>query len=830
MWFGTLNAYFPLHDYKELAYLRHEWGTPKCLLKPVLIGYSAEGEPAVYDQGPPKMMEHNTFGSAGNILHEHSWPGSMVYQPLEEVRDYFGDDVGLYFAWLGTYTRMLFLQSVFGCITLGCQFAYGGIENNPATFQYSIYVGLWSISFLETWKRKQNELMFLWSTADLSDVEEPRTTFIGELVTQQETGRQVLDHVSGTTYGLKQAAGMMASFFIILFTIVSALAAQVVRYVPPECTNKLETATDDETCSSASLYGVNTSYVRLCSEVNYVGTNFYGAIDSDRRIECESVQYCNSTGGSCLGAACVYDAPASPYTAECTTLQWMKFKLMSSFFNLMIIGVYGQLFERFAVKSSEWENHRTPSAYDNALVAKNFMFQFINNYFVLFYIAYGREVKDPISNAAHPCLGGNCLPELQAQLLVVFTGKTLAKQASQTLKPFFYKYKKKMSDHKHTQVLTKAVAKGKMLMPDEMSKALAQVVDATGGRKDPIQQMKELQKIRDPYELQNRLMPFAGTFDDFNDRVIQFGYIVLFAPAFPLAPFLAFINNIIEIRTASFKMCHAYQRPVFNPRAGIGSWMVVLNALGYMAVLTNASMITFVGSQDAEAAGLQTSGMTERMHQYPLWLRFVVVEHCVLSLRTALMILSPAIPEWINEAIEILDFRKANRYRTTENTEADKRLEEQYQKKMNDGYSILGKIMRYKTKIQMRQLYDDIDADGGGSLDGNELGMLFQSAGVYLSLDEMDFVLGEIDEGGDEQISFEELTAWMIAKDLWRPDDASSGYRPPEHEGIAMEPWEDKQKVRLHNPSFYHSCLRLYVRACASMRVYVGDVLAIYVP
>eukprot|EP01050_Picozoa_sp_SAG11_P007622 SAG11_NODE_642_length_8006_cov_6.996965_3_plen_163_part_00 len=55
-------------------------------------------------------------------------------------------------------------------------------------------------------------------------------------------------------------------------------------------------------------------------------------------------------------------------------------------------------------------------------------------------------------------------------------------------------------------------------------------------------------------EEQAMLMPYKGTFDDFNDRVVQFGYLVLFAPAFPLAPLLAFINNVIEIRSAGYKM------------------------------------------------------------------------------------------------------------------------------------------------------------------------------------------------------------------------------------------------------------------------------------
>ena len=701
VWVGTLNSYFPLHDYRELAFLRLEWGTPKCLLRPVLIGYDPEDEPKCYDKGPPKLVEHNTFGSAGNILHEHSWPSSIVYQPLEEIRDYFGDDVGLFFAWLGLYTKMLFLQSVFGCITLGCQLYYGGINRNPATFQYSIYVGLWSISFLETWNRRQNELQFLWSTSNLSSIEEPRATFVGELKTQAETGKQVLDHISPLRYSLKRGVGMAASFMFIIFTIASALAAQVVRYLAPDC------YTDPE---------------------------------------------------------------SSGFTEDCTFFQARKFTLLSSVLNLVIIGIYGQLFEQFAMSCTNWENHRTQSEFDNALVAKNFLFQFVNNYFVLFYIAYLREIKDPISGAAHPCEGGNCLPDLQQQLLVVFTGKTMAKQTTQTVKPFIYKTVKKLRDNRHTKALTKAVAKGKLLMPEEMSRALKKVVQVAGGRADPIAQLKQLQKIRDPYELQNRLMPYAGTFNDFNDRVIQFGYIVLFAPAFPLAPFLAFINNVIEIRTAGFKMCHAFQRPIFKPRAGIGSWMAFLNVLGFFAVLTNASMITFVGSQDADTMGFETKNMTERGRYYQLWWRFVVVEHCVLSLRTVLMVVSPSMPAWIDDAKETLEYRKQNRYRTKADLEAEARIEEQYLKKMNDGFAVLAKTIRYKTMAEIRQLYDAVDEDGSGFIDGKELTKMFQNVGVYLSAADVKKMLDTLDESGDEQVRFDRLVDFLTAADIWSPD------------------------------------------------------------
>jgi hypothetical protein len=42
-------------------------------------------------------------------------------QPLDLVRKYFGDEVGIYFAWLGFYTKMLLPASIVGFIC----FIYG---------------------------------------------------------------------------------------------------------------------------------------------------------------------------------------------------------------------------------------------------------------------------------------------------------------------------------------------------------------------------------------------------------------------------------------------------------------------------------------------------------------------------------------------------------------------------------------------------------------------------------------------------------------------------------------------------------------------------------
>lgn len=55
---------------------------------------------------------------------------------------------------------------------------------------------------------------------------------------------------------------------------------------------------------------------------------------------------------------------------------------------------------------------------------------------------------------------------------------------------------------------------------------------------------------------------------------IQFGYVVLFSSAFPLAAMCALVNNIIEIRSDALKLCTGLQRPFGQRVENIGQWQV----------------------------------------------------------------------------------------------------------------------------------------------------------------------------------------------------------------------------------------------------------------
>lgn len=65
-------------------------------------------------------------------------------------------------------------------------------------------------------------------------------------------------------------------------------------------------------------------------------------------------------------------------------------------------------------------------------------------------------------------------------------------------------------------------------------------------------------------------------FDDYLEMVIEFGYVTMFASAFPLAAVWQFAYNWIEMKSDAFKLCFLCQRPVVARENGIGSWEYVL--------------------------------------------------------------------------------------------------------------------------------------------------------------------------------------------------------------------------------------------------------------
>ncbi|CAB1331828.1 unnamed protein product [Coregonus sp. 'balchen'] len=81
-------------------------------------------------------------------------------------------------------------------------------------------------------------------------------------------------------------------------------------------------------------------------------------------------------------------------------------------------------------------------------------------------------------------------------------------------------------------------------------------------------------------------------FNEFLEMVLQFSFTTIFVAAFPLAPLLAFINNVVEIRLDAIKMVSLERRMVPKKTNNIGVWTDVLEAIGVLAVIANGLILS----------------------------------------------------------------------------------------------------------------------------------------------------------------------------------------------------------------------------------------------
>lgn len=144
------------------------------------------------------------------------------FQPLDQIKSYFGVKFGLYFAWLGFYTLMLIPASIVGvlCTVYGwwtlpedemsadvcspemnftmcpqcdkkCDYwdsteacTYSKITHlfdNYGTYAFTIFMSIWSALYLEFWKRYCAEINHRWGLSEYDlDSEHPRPQYLAK--------------------------------------------------------------------------------------------------------------------------------------------------------------------------------------------------------------------------------------------------------------------------------------------------------------------------------------------------------------------------------------------------------------------------------------------------------------------------------------------------------------------------------------------------------------------------------------------------------------------------------------------------------------------------
>ncbi|NXH46599.1 ANO6 protein, partial [Dicaeum eximium] len=465
-------------------------------------------------------------------------------QPLDFIRKYYGEKIGIYFAWLGFYTNMLTVAAVVGvgCFLYGCLAKdnctwsqevcdpnIGGniimcpqcdkvctywnltitcesskklcIFDSFGTLVFAVFMGIWVTFFLEFWKRRQAELEYEWDTVEYLEQEEqvrPEyearcTHVVMNEITQQE------EHVPYTACGkcVRMAFCTSAIFFWILLIIASVVGIIVYRL---------------------SVFLVFSA--KLSQHVS--GT------EAIRKY-------------------------LTPQTATSVTASLISF---------VVIMILNTIYEKVAILITDFELPRTQTDYENSLTTKMFLFQFVNYYSSCFYIAFfkGKFVGHP-GNPVYwlgkyrneECDPGGCLLELTTQLAIIVGGKAIWNNIQEVLLPLIKNLIGRYS----------AAARSEKVVPR--------------------------------WEHDYHLQPIGklGLFYEYLEMVIQFGFVTLFVASFPLAPLLALINNLLEIRLDAWKLTTQFRRMVPQKAQDIGAWQPILQGIAILAVVTNAMIIAF---------------------------------------------------------------------------------------------------------------------------------------------------------------------------------------------------------------------------------------------
>ncbi|XP_019934199.2 anoctamin-5 isoform X1 [Paralichthys olivaceus] len=486
-------------------------------------------------------------------LYKH-WARFLFFfkeQPLNLVRKYYGEKIGIYFAWLGFYTEMLLFAAVVGtiCFVYGfltyddnewskeiCSGEIGGkivmcplcdkkcgfwklnstcnsswqshLFDNVGTVFFAIFMGIWVTLFLEFWKRRQARLEYEW---DLVDFEEEQQQL--QLRPEYETkcSSRKMNRITQESELVlnRTAADLLGKLFLCWATVVLWISLII-----------------------ACIIGVIAYRLAV-----------YAAF--------ASIMKDNPTTQLHVVGPYITPQLATSVTASCI--------------NFVIIMILNLMYERVAVWITDMEIPKTHLEYENKLTVKMFLFQFVNYYSSCFYVAFfkGKFVGYP-GNYAYmfgkwsklrneECDPGGCLIELTTQLVIVMTGKQVWGNIQEALVPWLMNWWGSRKARKHPESLYSR------------------------------------------WEQDNDLQSFGqlGLFYEYLEMVIQFGFITLFVASFPLAPLLALINNIIEVRVDAWKLTTQYRRPVAAKAHSIGAWEEILSGIAVLSVVTNAFIVAF---------------------------------------------------------------------------------------------------------------------------------------------------------------------------------------------------------------------------------------------
>jgi len=282
-----------------------------------------------------------------------------------------------------------------------------------------------------------------------------------------------------------------------------------------------------------------------------------------------------------------------------------------------IMAVFVELFNQVLTAISKYltagENHRTRSEHENHLLAKVFVFKFINSYFVLYWIAFFKR-HSHLFGATLYCLRDDCMLDLQLALAIFMVTRLVIQNLIRFVGPKIRTWYRR-EEGRFRNAWYNIFNQSDRIEIADMSPA-------------------ELQSRREPYD----------PFQNFDETLVTHGYATIFAVAAPwvctATLFWTIGQTVLDVKS----LTDTTQRPLPIKVRTNEPWDTAFDIYGFVACVTNVVLLVF----GSEEYGQWT--FTERL------MIFMFILHLILGAKLLVMFLVPSVPQ----SVSLLHLKQAN--------------------------------------------------------------------------------------------------------------------------------------------------------------------------
>lgn len=574
---------FPLHKEAALESLRHSWVT---FWKTEQVGEIPRPW-SIYSTPWRETLYRLLAGTSG------MW-NKALSQPLDQISEYYGEGVGFLYAYTAFYTRWLITPSIFGFIVFVFQLKERRLDH-WLCLPYAVFIMVWVSFMLAYWRQKQSALAYRWGVLDYEIEETERPQFRGEPVYDETTGE-----VRKVFPAWKRSLRYMVSVPLLGVLIVLILSIMVTIFSTQDRLLS-EYASGIRSFDFSPIASGGPIHTAASLTLNQSSLHHLAALPTPS----------NTTSSAPINFS--FSAAGDPTF-------WVIAIFYPSLYGIVIY-LSATIVDFLSIKLNAFENHRTQSTYLNRLILKVFSFRFIAVFTNLYFYTF-----NPNQNA------GNSYIRVALMVFCLLTVGTWGEAFMDACLPSLYQRVMMYRQRHHVSSANRMLYRAK------------EHDDAQGNAKADLIGRKELyiEQARSKVWEQANQVSYT-TYSAYASLVIQLGLIIFFSAIFPLAPLIAFANNVFMLRLHAYKICFTMQRPLSQKSSGMGVWEDVLQIMSVIGVLTNLALFGFTSEVLRE--NLQVLGSVG------IAVLLFVFEHVMLFFKYWLYTSVPRVPARIHRLI-----------------------------------------------------------------------------------------------------------------------------------------------------------------------------------